>query len=222
MRYGRLFLLTLFALAILLSSSALASVGTDDKPAKAGEGSGAHAKGGSEPPIFTPVRIDLAIWTLIVFLLLLAVLSRIAWNPLLEGLRKREATIRSALDEAQRAREEAERLRQEFQLEMQKANEKVRDLLEGGRKDAERTTQEMIAKARADIQGERDRLRREIDTAKDQALHDLWTQAANLATMISQKVIKRELNEQDHRRLVDEALVELRSANVDWRERNIF
>jgi F-type H+-transporting ATPase subunit b len=141
---------------------------------------------------------------------------------MLQGLQKREDSIRTALEDAQRARDEAERLREEFQREIQSANEKVRDILEEGRRDSERTTQEMIAKAKTDIQAERDRLRREIDTARDQALQELWSQAANLATMISHKVIKRELNEQDHRRLVDEALRELETANVGWKERNIF
>ena len=70
----------------------------------------------------------------------------------------------------------------------------------------------MIAKARAEIQAERERLRREIEMARDQALQELWKQAADLATMISAKAIRRQLSAEDHRRLVDEALTELQGA----------
>ena len=85
----------------------------------------------------------------------------------------------------------------------------MRDILDNARRAAERSTDEMIAKARSEIQSERDRLRREIETARDQALQELWNQAAQLATLISAKAIGRSLTEEDHRRLLDEAIAEL-------------
>jgi F-type H+-transporting ATPase subunit b len=159
---------------------------------------------------------DLALWTLVVFLLLLLVLSKYAWKPMLEGLRKREQSIHEAISEAERAREEAQRFRDQLQSEVNNAHVKVREILDAGRRDAERTTQEMVAKARAEIQTERDRLRREIATARDQALQELWNQTAQLATLISAKAIRKELSLEDHRRLVDEALGELREAGSEW------
>jgi F-type H+-transporting ATPase subunit b len=60
---------------------------------------------------------------------------------------------------------------------------------------------------------ERERLRRDISTARDQALQEIWNQTAQLATLISAKAIRRELTDEDHRRLVDEALAELRQAS---------
>jgi F-type H+-transporting ATPase subunit b len=145
-------------------------------------------------------------------LLLLFVLGKYAWGPMLEGLQNRERAIHGALEEAQKARAEAQRIRAQLQDEMNHAHEKVRDLLDAGRRDAARSTEEMIGKARTEIQGERERLRREIDLARDQALQELWSQTAHLATQISAKAIRRELTTDDHRRLVDEALAELRHA----------
>lgn len=157
-------------------------------------------------------RFDLGIWTIVVFVLLLVVLWKFAWGPMLEGLQNREKSIQGALDDARKTQEEAQKLREQFQLEIAKANERVRDLLDEGRKDAERVTAEMMGKAKADIQSERDRLQREMKAAHDQALQDLWAQTAQLASLVSAKAIRRELTPEDHRRFVDEALADLRRA----------
>jgi F-type H+-transporting ATPase subunit b len=157
--------------------------------------------------------LDLAIWTIVVFLVLLWVLSKYAWKPMLEGLQRREQNIRAALDEAQRAREEAERVRVKLQAEMDHASEKVRDMLDAARRDAQRATDEMIAKARKDVQTDRERLHHEIDMARDQALQQIWTQTAQLATLVSAKAIRRQLNPDDHRRLLTEAIAELQRGN---------
>jgi len=161
-----------------------------------------------QPNIFNPA-LDLGIWTLVVFLVLLFVLGRWAWGPMLEALHNREHNIQGAIDEAQKAREEARRLQEQWQQEMARAQEKVRDIHEEARRRAQQNYDEMIAKARADIQAERDRLRREIEIARDQALHELWKHTAQLATEVSAKAIRRQLSSDDHRRLVDEALAEL-------------
>jgi len=155
---------------------------------------------------------DLGLWTLVVFGLLYFFLKKLVWTPMLSGLQKREENIHSAVEEAQKARDEAQRLRDQLQREVDHAQEKVRDILDEGRKHAQRTTDEMIAKARSEIQTERDRLRREIEMARDQALQEIWKRTADLATMVSAKVIRRHLTEEDHRRLVDEALTELQGA----------
>lgn len=180
---------------------------------------GAADEPGSKPNILSP-RFDLTIWTIVVFGLLLLVLKKYAWGPMLEGLQKREHSIQGALDEAQRARDEAHRLRTQFQGEMDQASEKVRQMMEEARRDAQRTTDEMVAKARGEIQTERDRLRREIDRARDQALQELWAQTARLASLVSSKALRRQVTIEDHRRLVDEAIADLREAGTE-RQRQV-
>jgi F-type H+-transporting ATPase subunit b len=167
--------------------------------------------------LLTP-RLDLGLWSLVVFVLLFIVLGKFAWGPMLHGLQRREQNIRSAIEEAQKTREEAQKLRTQFEQQLAKAHENVRDILDEGRRAAQRLTEEMTSKARADIQAEHERRRREIEMAKDQALQELWNQSAQLATLISAKAIRRQLNEEDHRRLVDEALAELRHAGTEWQQ----
>jgi F-type H+-transporting ATPase subunit b len=85
-------------------------------------------------------------------------------------------------------------------------------MIEEARRDAERLKEEIKEQGRAEVQTERDRLLREIETAKDQALAQITERGADLAAVISAKFLKRQVNPDDHRRLVDEALVDLESA----------
>lgn len=154
--------------------------------------------------------MDLGIWTLVVFLVLLFILSKFAWKPMMQGLEHRERAIHSALREAQQAREEAAQFRTQLEEQARKANEQARQILDEARRAAERTTSEMTAEAHKKIQAEHDRLQREMRLSYDQARRDLQTQAAQLATLVAGKVIRRQLNHDDHRQLVEEALSELR------------
>jgi F-type H+-transporting ATPase subunit b len=153
--------------------------------------------------------VDLGLWTLVVFLVLLFIMSKYAWGPMLEALRKREDTIRNAVEEAKLARAETERVRAEFKADMDKAYAEIPKIMDEARRDAQHLHEELRARAQSEIQTERQRLRREIDTARDQALKELQDFAANLATRISTKVLKRTVSVEDHRRLVDEALGEM-------------
>jgi F-type H+-transporting ATPase subunit b len=198
--------------------------GADEKHAAPATGKAQHgeksdaqaAPGGGLPPFLQPA-LDLTIWTIVVFLVLLFLLSKLAWKPMMEGLEKRERAIAAAVEESHRARAEAAQLRREIQEEHQKAAERIREALDEARRDAQRLKDEMIAQAKTEIQTERDRLYREIGIARDQALHDLWQQTAQLATLISSKAIRRSLTPEDHRALVDEALNEMGPAIADRR-----
>ncbi len=155
---------------------------------------------------------ELGIWTLIVFVLLFLILRKVAWGPMLEGLRKREETIHGALADAQKASADAKQLQTEIQRRLDQIGEEIRIMMDDARRKAEALATDMTTKARQEIQADRDRLRREIDLARDQALQDIWGQTAQLATLVSAKTIRRQLSPEDHRRLVDEALAEMRHA----------
>jgi F-type H+-transporting ATPase subunit b len=156
--------------------------------------------------------LDLAIWTLVVFLVLLWVLGKFAWKPMLQGLEQRESTIRSELEQAQHERQEAQALNERWKAEMAKAQDQVRALLDEARRNAQHAAEDLLNKAKADAQAERERGRREIALATDQALQQIAAQTANLAALVSSKALRREMTPDDHRRLVDEALAELNQA----------
>ncbi len=158
------------------------------------------------------ILYDTAFWAVLIFLGMLVILRRTAWAPILEGLKKREETIRSSLEEAKKTRIEMEKMRADFQKELAEAHQQIPKLMEDARKKAEEMSNEMRAKAAADIQAERQRLRHEVEMAKDQAIKEIWEQAAQLATLISARAIGRSLTEEDHRRLLDEAMLEMRQS----------
>jgi F-type H+-transporting ATPase subunit b len=161
--------------------------------------------------------LDLGIWTLVVFLLLVFILSRTGWKWMLEGLARRETDIAAAVEDARIAREQAERLKLEIRAERQKAADEARQIHDEARRTAQAAAEEMIAKAKADIEADRARLRRELAIERDQALQMMWQQAAELATLISARAIRRQLNPDDHRVLLDEALADMRGAVAERR-----
>jgi F-type H+-transporting ATPase subunit b len=190
--------------------------------ATGGNSHGDHGAAASKNPSIFEWALDLTIWTIVVFLILLFVLGRYAWKPMLAGLQQREHNIHAAQEEARKDREEAQRLRDELQKKMDVAGAEVREMFDKARREAQTAADEMTAKARADIQAERDRLRRELDTAGDQVLQSILNRVGQMVTLASSKVIRRELTGEDHRRLVDEALKDLGEANVDWKQRISF
>lgn len=170
-----------------------------------------------KPVNILAISWDLGLYSIIVFVLLLLILKKVAWGPMLEGLNRREKTIRSALDEAQKAREDARQLREHYDAEMKKAAAEARGIMDEARKDAQRLMEEERARLKTDIQTERDRLYRELNSAKDQALQEMWQQSVQLATLISSKALHREVNADDHRALLDEAMGEMDKAVTDRR-----
>lgn len=162
-----------------------------------------HPTGKPDPLEF---QKDLAIWTAVVFAVLLLVLRRFAWGPIVEGLEKRELRITESIAAAEKANADAKLLLAEYDQKLASAAGEVRAILDEARRDAEHTQQEILAKARADAQAERDRTLREIETARDGALKELGERAANLAVDLAGKIVGARLNTGDHQRLIEEAL----------------
>ncbi|MSR53851.1 MAG: ATP synthase F0 subunit B [Gemmataceae bacterium] len=193
---------------VLTSRPAMAAKAGDEHSA------GAEHKEGGKIDIadkFGLKRYDLGIFTLIVFFLLLLILGKFAWGPMMSGLDKREAALRKQHDDAESARVEANKALAEVQARLAKTNEEIRAMLDEARRDGQVVKDQMRAEASADAQAERERVRREIETARDQALQDIYQQSVMLAALVSTKAIKRELTPADHTRLLDEALVDLKA-----------
>ena len=176
-------------------------------PATHGAEGAAHEPG-KTPDIMEP-QPSLAIYTLIVFVCLMLVLGRFAWKPLLKALHEREAHLEHVLLDSERARNEAEALASQNRRELSQAADQVRALIEEARKEARVSADSIIRKAQAEAEAARERAEREIANARDQALMDIWSRTADLAVSVAGRVLSKELNESDHRRLVEVALGEL-------------
>ena len=197
-------------MSIVLSAGSLRAEFDPEHPA-AHAGEADHGTGKVDVvKAFGLKRYDLGIYTLIVFGALVFILGRYAWGPMMNGLDKREANLRKVHDDAAQARDEAGRSLAEIQARLTKANDEIRAMLDEARRDAHVVKEQMKAEAAVESQAERDRMRREIETARDQALQDIYQQAVQLAAIVSTKAIKRELTPADHDRLIEESLADLR------------
>jgi F-type H+-transporting ATPase subunit b len=156
--------------------------------------------------------IDLTIYTIIVFLVLLTILNTFAWPQIRAGLEAREKSIAHDRAEADRAKSEAEAARKELAEKLSKANDEIRSMMEKARADAQTAAAQEIARGKAELAAEKTRLRKEMDRARDQALQEIWKSGASLATLISAKTIRKNLTEEDHRALIDDALQEFRGS----------
>jgi F-type H+-transporting ATPase subunit b len=172
---------------------------------------GHAAEGGhssAQPDILEP-QAPLAIWTVVVFGVLLAILAKFAWKPMMKALHDREEHIEHCLLEAEKARNEAERMMIENQKNLARAAEQARALLDEAKQSAESLSASIVQKAQAEAEASLERGKREIETARDQALTEIFSKTADLAIAVAGKVLARDLTEADHRRLVETAMSEL-------------
>ncbi len=147
-----------------------------------------------------------AIWTVVIFLLVLFVLGKYAWGPILRGLQAREDFIRSALEHAKRDRDEAESRLKEYADKIQQARSEASALVDEGRRDAEALKHKILAEAKHEHDLLLDRARREIDVARETAIKDLYTASAKLTTQVAAKILGREIKSADHDRLIRDAV----------------
>ncbi len=180
--------------------------------AEAGKSAGAgHEVEPGEPDKIAGLeefKTDLAIWTFVVFLVLLAILWKFAWGPIVAGLEKREQRIADNIAAAERANEQAKLLLVEYERKLAAAADQVRALMEEARKEAEQVKLEIVAEAKEAAKLEFDRSKRELQRATDQALKELSERATNLAVDLAGKIVRAQLSHADHARLVQEAMAE--------------
>ncbi|MBP9131430.1 MAG: F0F1 ATP synthase subunit B [Steroidobacteraceae bacterium] len=148
----------------------------------------------------------LFIWTIVTFLVLLTLLAKFAWKPLLEALETRQQGIRKALDDAQAATQELERLEQESAQMMRKARAEAEALITQSRADADRLREEIRQKAKADAEGIMRNAERQLQLETARALQQIRTEAVDLSVMIASKIIQRNITKEDNERLIADAL----------------
>lgn len=204
----------LLALAVLFAAPALACARTEPAAAAGADAKHAEPKHDSHgKAAFIDIhRYDLGIYTLIVFGILFVLLAKFAWGPFSEGLRKREAGLFALRDEATKAKADAEALRVQLQKDNAAAQDQIRAMLEEARRDADKLRTEQREQGVKDAALERERAKREIESAKDVALNEIYKQAVDLAAMMSAKTLSRQISSEDHKKLLDESLAELKQA----------
>ena len=166
------------------------------------------AGGGSGNFLVTP-EIGLMIWTLLAFGISFAILKKVAFPRIAEALDKRRVAIEESIDHAEQTRKEADALLREYRERLREAREQADDIVVRARKAADSLADESKAQA---VQQREELLaatRRDIEAETRRALDEIRKEVANLTVLATEKVTRKSLDDDDHRRLVEEALEEV-------------
>jgi len=154
------------------------------------------------------LKVDpgLLLWTIITFVVLLLILWKAAWRPIVDALDARAEKVRFEIDNAERTRQEAEKLLSQHKALMDNAKNETSQIITKGREEAEKLKNEILEKANHDARSIAERAKKEIELAKDKALADIKTEVVLLSTGIASKIISKNIKPEDQKALVEEAL----------------
>ncbi len=190
----------------------------DSHAPKTGEGAGGeHGHG----PKYELLTIDglTALWTIVVFLVLLVVIRAAAWNPIQKVLTEREKFITDSLQQAKSDREEAEARLREYGEKLEAARVEATAIVAEARRDAEVVKHKIEDEGKEEAAATLQRAKREIAVATDTAVKQLYTLSADLATNVASRIIRKELDPKEHERLIAESIEELEAASGNGRDR---
>ncbi len=151
--------------------------------------------------------------SLIVFIVLLAVLGKFAWKPLVSALDGREASIAKQIEEANRRADEAQRRLEECEAKLAQAAQEIESMKAKAREDAEDLKGRIIAEAKAAAEREGRRAAADIRLATDAAVRELSRETVDLAVALAGRMLRSEVDAQAQARLIHEALEQFPSRN---------
>jgi F-type H+-transporting ATPase subunit b len=155
------------------------------------------------------INPGLIIWTTVTFILLLIVLGKVAWKPLLKALQDREQSIADALNKAEDARKESERLLAENTKKLQEANAETSRILKEGRELAEQMKVEIVANAHEHAKAEMERAKEEIQREKESALLEMRTEITDMAIAAAEKILDEALDSPKQKKMIDKVIQQL-------------
>jgi F-type H+-transporting ATPase subunit b len=153
--------------------------------------------------------VGLMIWTLLVFVISMYILSKVAFPRIQAALDKRQQAIEDAIDTAERTRTEADKLLQEYRERLSAARQQAEDIVARARKTAENNEAESVAETKRKREEMMAQTRRDIEQETRRAIQEIRSEVADLTVMATEKVTRKTLTDADQKKLVEEALSEL-------------
>ena len=158
---------------------------------------------------FTDVRPGLIIWTWITFIVVLFILRKVAWGPLLKSVEDREKNIVNAIESAKRERSEAEKLLAEQKTAVAQARQEAADQVRKTQAELEKFREELMGKARKEADDLKAEARRTIDEERVKAVSDLRGEAVRLSLQVAEKLIAEKLDDAKHQALAQQFVGDL-------------
>lgn len=148
------------------------------------------------------------LYQLVMFLILLALLKKFAWKPLIGVMKQREEHIAGEINSAEESRIEAKKLLEEQRNLLKEARTEAQGLIEGARKQGDVQREEIIEVARSEAERIKEQAKLEIEQQKEKAVAAIREQVASLSVLIASKVIEKELSAKDQDKLINEYIKE--------------
>ena len=165
-------------------------------------------------------NVGLMIWTVLAFLVAFFVLRKWAWPAITEALDKRQRAIEESIETAERARSDAAELLDEYRARLREARAQAEEIIARARKAGEVHEHETIEEARAKREELLEQTRRDIEAETRRAIQEIRAEVADLTILATEKVTRKALDEDDQKRLVEEALGELDFSSLGGEHRN--
>ena len=160
-------------------------------------------------PSLIDINFGLMFWTILTFLIVLYVLKRFAFGPIQAMLDERRNTIEADIDAAEQAREEAQTALSESRAALAESRKEATQIVESARRTAEEQRREALAELEAEKTRQVERARAEIDSERRRSLQEVKATLADLTVAATEKVVRKQLDEAEQKRLIDEALADV-------------
>ncbi|HEU4462591.1 MAG TPA: F0F1 ATP synthase subunit B [Solirubrobacterales bacterium] len=164
--------------------------------------------------------LGLMIWTLVLFLITMWVLSKVAFPKIQEALDKRAAAISESIDAAERQRKESDELLAEYRARLAEAREQADDIMARARKAAETAEAEAATAGKEKREELVSAAKRDIEAETRRSLDQIRSEVADLTVLATERVTRKSLNAEDQKRLVEEALSEVDFSALSGAEKN--
>jgi len=158
---------------------------------------------------FTDVKPGLIIWTWITFIVVLVILRKAAWGPLLKSVEDREKNILNAIESAKRERAEAEKLLSEQKTAIAQARQEAAEQVRKTQADMEKFREELMGKAKKEAEDLKADARKSIDDERNKAVSDIKAEAARLSILVAEKLLGEKLDDAKHQALAQQFVTDL-------------
>jgi F-type H+-transporting ATPase subunit b len=172
------------------------------------ESTEAHGASSEQNPL---VKLDpgLFIWTILTFLLLLIVLAKFAWKPLLAMLDERQKSIEDSLLSAEKARQKLEGINQESEAILSKAKTEAQTIVTDAKSAADKLKEDIVLKAKKEADGQLEKAKNQISVEKDKALLEIRQEVVDLSIAVAEKIIKKNISKDDNASIIEDSLNKL-------------
>ena len=166
--------------------------------------------GNVDPNVIKPGMVQVhggtLFWSVITFILLLIVLKKVAWSPMIDALETRENEIKDALSSAENARENAEKATKDYDKLVKKAQLEAQDIIAESKLTGERLKQEIKETAENEAQEILEKAQSKISTERDQAINEIKSLVVDLSIQAASKVIEKNLDSDDNKRIINDTI----------------